>query len=1585
MDLVTLSKSKKYIDSSIAGIDGVLAGKNCKIQSVEDITNGHRITFSWSDDEGVARTTTVDVMDGNSIEEVEVKYASSQSGTTPPPSESGWSDDVPSVPDGYYLWTRNTITFSNGDTKIEYLVGRQGVDGVSPVITVTEIPGGHRVTITDETSTKNFNVMDGLAIDHIEVDYAGSSSGTTPPPSESWSSTVPVVATGNYLWTRNTTYLKDNTTSVAYMVALQGATGISPDVETTQLPNGTLVNITDKDGPHPFTIYNGEDGTDGRDGADGADGFSPIITTDKVGKTTTITIVDATGTKYATILDGADGKTITNITINSQNHVIVTYSDGTTSDAGELIVQSAVMSVNGQTGDVELALSDVVNVGANLSYDSQTNTLSADAQSIDVDSEISSTSENPVQNKVIKSALDDKVDKISGKGLSTNDYTTAEKDKLSGIASGAEVNVQSDWNQTDTTADDYIKNKPDIPAMQLQSDWNQTDTTAKDYIKNKPTLGTAAAKDSTNSVTENSTDLVESGAVKTAIDSAISRVYKPAGNKTCAQLTSELLVKANLGNVYNMTDSGTTTSDFVEGAGKTIELGDNVAVVDVGTSSSPSYKFDLLSGMVDLTNYIQKSNTVGLLKNDGTVDTTEYNGKITVSNDTSALTDSDSFDETSAGANPTSTKRRLLTSLWTYIKGKITGAISGIVDSNLTASRALVSDSNGKVAVSDVTSTELGYLDGVTSNIQTQIDNKADLVKLPTDTILHYSFDEIPDIPDGTSDFRYIGNTYQGYIDNKITKNGYDTQQSWTEDNGNLKVEVIGRATIDIAGLILNVAQPNEIIILEIEVKELRVNGFIRIMNGSGDGSTQILKIEDVGTYRVAFVNNATSDYPKPYIRYSAYLTATFIVKNVYAGDGSYSTPVIDNANGQYNSISQSGIAVKGVSGKGFTLYNKTIDTGISDFNFNNDFTFSIWVNPADYTNGQIEYILRKYPLFWLRIDYIPIRFFLAQEGYLGDVVISNSLISANQYNHLVFSKQNKTISVYVNGTRVYNYERSTAEVSTNTTNNLVIGSEENTRSQSVDDLLIFDRALSEQEVLALYQNKANTPKYYTLSDYENKQLSQSKADKVLNATNGHLASLDSNGNLTDSGKSASDFLPSDTPIPAAQVNSDWNSASGVSQILNKPALGTASSKDSTSSVTSGSTDLVESGAVADEIQNITDIASSLPTDSVLHYSFDEVPDLPNGTADIRLLNNNTYDLQSTNYQLINYSGTTFSNVNGNVQVAIPALETNDTNGAYIRNTYISNKVVKLRIRVTAIVGKMTINSGSKGIVKEITDIGVYDYSELHTATASDTYPSLYFFCNSANNSCTFTVEQIYIGDGSYSTPIIDNANGQNNATNNGGLAVQGVSGKGAYFLNGKYAQSQYQFDINKDFAISFWVKPDNNTTAQAGYLIRKNNQFHLLNGEITWATNALYLVMWDTNANKISDYLENTLLPVKWSMITLTRNGNKLMYYRDGIKVKEITINVTLRNNDNATNVCYSNNTRPQSVDDLLIFDRALSETEVQALYQNKANTPKYFTMSDYKMPSKQNTELSTPITIAGQSYTTVESALSALAAQLT
>lgn len=57
----------------------------------------------------------------------------------------------------------------------------------------------------------------------------------------------------------------------------------------------------------------------------------------------------------------------------------------------------------------------------------------------------------------------------------------------------------------------------------------------------------------------------------------------------------------------------------------------------------------------------------------------------------------------------------------------ITGGASSIVTGNLAALRALISNALGKVTVSPITSTELGCLDGVTSNIQTQLDGKLSL------------------------------------------------------------------------------------------------------------------------------------------------------------------------------------------------------------------------------------------------------------------------------------------------------------------------------------------------------------------------------------------------------------------------------------------------------------------------------------------------------------------------------------------------------------------------------------------------------------------------------------------------------------------------------------------------------------------------------------------------------------------------------------------------------------------------------------------------------------------------------------------
>lgn len=103
----------------------------------------------------------------------------------------------------------------------------------------------------------------------------------------------------------------------------------------------------------------------------------------------------------------------------------------------------------------------------------------------------------------------------------------------------------------------------------------------------------------TSQLTNDSTYQTEQE-VTTAIAAQIGRVYKPAGTIAFAALPE--LTEANLGNVYNISDKFTTDERFVEGAGGKHPAGTNVAVVQVGED----FKFDVLAGAVDLSNYVEK-------------------------------------------------------------------------------------------------------------------------------------------------------------------------------------------------------------------------------------------------------------------------------------------------------------------------------------------------------------------------------------------------------------------------------------------------------------------------------------------------------------------------------------------------------------------------------------------------------------------------------------------------------------------------------------------------------------------------------------------------------------------------------------------------------------------------------------------------------------------------------------------------------------------------------------------------------------------------------------------------------------------
>ena len=70
--------------------------------------------------------------------------------------------------------------------------------------------------------------------------------------------------------------------------------------------------------------------------------------------------------------------------------------------------------------------------------------VSSGGKKITVDSELSWTSENPVQNKVVTAAWANKVDEVEGKGLSSNDYTTEEKEKLTNLPTMTELSADFD-------------------------------------------------------------------------------------------------------------------------------------------------------------------------------------------------------------------------------------------------------------------------------------------------------------------------------------------------------------------------------------------------------------------------------------------------------------------------------------------------------------------------------------------------------------------------------------------------------------------------------------------------------------------------------------------------------------------------------------------------------------------------------------------------------------------------------------------------------------------------------------------------------------------------------------------------------------------------------------------------------------------------------------------------------------------------------------------------------------------------------------------------------------------------------------
>lgn len=185
----------------------------------------------------------------------------------------------------------------------------------------------------------------------------------------------------------------------------------------------------------------------------------------------------------------------------------------------------------------------------------------------------------------VDSKLDTKVDKVSGKQLSTNDYTNEDKTKLAGIAAGAEVNVNADWNAESGDA----------------------------QILNKPTI-----------ITEEQVDQ--------KINTAIGSVYKVKGSVA----NYEALPKDNvtIGDVYNLEDTGanyvaTSTTPDWDKLSETVDLNGYLTKTDAASTYQPKGNY--------LTSVPEEYVTETELNAKGYATTTQVNTKL----DSSAYTATD--------------------------------------------------------------------------------------------------------------------------------------------------------------------------------------------------------------------------------------------------------------------------------------------------------------------------------------------------------------------------------------------------------------------------------------------------------------------------------------------------------------------------------------------------------------------------------------------------------------------------------------------------------------------------------------------------------------------------------------------------------------------------------------------------------------------------------------------------------------------------------------------------------------------------------------------------------------------------------
>ena len=199
-------------------------------------------------------------------------------------------------------------------------------------------------------------------------------------------------------------------------------------------------------------------GEKGDPGEPGQDGFSPIVTTEKVGKTTTITITDAEGEHTATILDGADGQGSGDM----RTEVYDVNQNGIVDDAEK---------VNGHTVGIDVPANAVftdttytAGTGIDITGNVITNTQTS-AEWGNITGTLSDQTD-------LKNALDDKADASSLSSVATSGSYTDLSDKPSIPTKVSDLTndsgfIDKDVNNltnydTSTTVDTKISNSEEV-------------------------------------------------------------------------------------------------------------------------------------------------------------------------------------------------------------------------------------------------------------------------------------------------------------------------------------------------------------------------------------------------------------------------------------------------------------------------------------------------------------------------------------------------------------------------------------------------------------------------------------------------------------------------------------------------------------------------------------------------------------------------------------------------------------------------------------------------------------------------------------------------------------------------------------------------------------------------------------------------------------------------------------------------------------------------------------------------------------------------------------------------------------------